>query len=54
MNEFFYALGDFFTATFKFLPALGNGPNSLIILAIFGFLVYWVMQLQKFNSEEEF
>jgi len=54
MTDIFLALGDFLEKAINILPALGNGPNYLIILAMFGFLVFWILQLKKFNKEEEF
>lgn len=53
MTEFFYALGDFFTATFKVLPPLGNGPNYLIMATIAGLLLYWIAQLVKYQKDPD-
>ncbi len=50
-NEIVYELGDLLTATFTILPALGNIPNILFSLIIFGGLVYWIMELGKFKKE---
>lgn len=50
-NEFVLGLGDFLTATFKILPALGNLPNILFTLIIIGGLVYWIRELGKYKKE---
>lgn len=50
-NDFVYGLGDVLTATFKILPALGNLPNVIFTLAIFGGLVYWLNELKKYKVE---
>lgn len=50
-NDFVYALGDFLEATFTILPALGNLPNILFTLVIFGGLVYWIKELGKYKEE---
>jgi len=50
-NEIVYALGDIFEATFTILPPLGNIPNILFTLVIFGGLVYWIMELKKYKNE---
>ncbi|MBL4708103.1 MAG: hypothetical protein JKY48_06650 [Flavobacteriales bacterium] len=48
-NEIVYGLGDLLTAALKILPALGNLPNILFSLIIFGGLVYWIMELKKYK-----
>lgn len=50
-NDFVYGLGDLFEATFQILPPLGNLPNVLFTLVIFGGLVYWMGQLNKYKKE---
>ena len=50
-NDFVYGLGDFLTATFKILPSLGNLPNVIFTLVIFGGLVYWINELKKYKAE---
>ena len=50
-NDIVYGLGDFLEATFTILPALGNLPNILFILVIFGGLVYWIKELGKYKAE---
>ena len=49
-NEIVYGLGDLLEATFKILPPLGNIPNILFSLIIFGGLVYWIMELKKYKA----
>lgn len=50
-NDFVYGLGDIFEATFEILPPLGNLPNAIFSLVIFGGLVYWMNQLGKYKKE---
>lgn len=50
-NEIVYGLGDLLEMTFEILPPLGNLPNILFSLVIFGSLVYWMMQLSKYNKK---
>ena len=50
-NEIVYGLGDLLEETFKILPPLGNIPNILFTLVIFGGLVYWIMELKKYKAE---
>jgi hypothetical protein len=52
-NDFVYGLGDFLSATFKILPPLGNLPNILFSLIIFGGLVYWIMELKKYKVKAQ-
>ena len=52
-NEIVYLLGDIFYATFAILPPLGNLPNILFTLVIFGGLVYWIMELKKYKNEAD-
>jgi len=50
-NDFVYGLGDFFEMTFQIFHALGNLPNNLFILVIFGAFVYWLRELSKYKAE---
>lgn len=50
-NELIYGLGDFFTWTFKILPALGNLPNYLYAFIMFAGVLYW-LRWQKQLSQE--
>jgi hypothetical protein len=50
-NEFVYGLGDLLEMTFEILPPLGNLPNILFSLIIFGSLVYWMKELSKYNKK---
>lgn len=50
-NDLVYGLGDLLEATFKILPPLGNIPNVIFILIIFGSLVYWMMELSKYKKK---
>lgn len=52
-NDFVYGLGDFLEMTFGILPALGNLPNILFTLIIFGGLVYWIRELGKYKAEAQ-
>lgn len=52
-NDFVYGLGDFLEATFQILPTLGNLPNALFSLIIFGGLVHWMRQLGKYKKEAQ-
>ena len=53
INDIVYALGDFFTWSFKILPAVGNGPNIVISLVITGYFTYWLMQIRKHKKAGE-
>lgn len=50
-NDFIYGLGDFFTMTFRILPALGNAPNYLFALLMLVGTIYW-LNWQKNLSRE--
>ena len=50
-NDFVYGLGDFLEWTFQILPFLGNLPNVLFTLTIFGGLIYWLRELKKYKVE---
>ena len=50
-KDFVYALGDFFTWTFQILPELGNIPNYLYAVLMFGGVIYW-LRWQKQLSEQ--
>ncbi len=50
-NDFVYGLGDLLEASFAVLPALGNLPNILFSLVIFGGLVYWILELNKYRAQ---
>lgn len=52
-NEIVYALGDILEASFAILPPLGNIPNILFTLVIFGGLVYWMLELRKYKNEAD-
>ena len=54
MKDFWNAIGDFFTATFEFMPSIGNTINYIYILVIFIFLVTWILMMfnHKKNGEE--
>jgi hypothetical protein len=53
INDIVYALGDFFTWTFKILPTLGNTPNIIISLIITGYFIYWLGQIRKHEQAGE-
>ncbi len=50
-NEIVYGLGDLIEMTFEILPLLGNLPNILFSLIIFGCLVYWMKELSNYNKK---
>ena len=50
-NDLVYGLGDLLEATFEILPPLGNIPNIIFILIIFGSLVYWMIELGKYKKK---
>lgn len=50
-NEIVYGLGDLIEMTFEILPLLGNLPNILFSLIIFGSLVYWLKELSNYNKK---
>lgn len=52
MTEFFLALGDFFTETFKVMPALGNYPNLIFTVVGIAFFVYWMIELFKYKKND--
>lgn len=52
-TELVYAIGDFFQATFKILPLLGNKVNWLFIIIGFVGMVYWLRKQSKYNKEAE-
>lgn len=45
-----YGIGDAIEESFVLIPKLGNLPNVIFILVIFGAFVYWLMQLNKFKK----
>jgi hypothetical protein len=51
-SDFWYAVGDFFTETFKILPVLGDSVNWLFISLIATALVVWMSMQKKYNSAE--
>jgi hypothetical protein len=53
MNDFIYALGEFFQATFTILPKLGNLPNNLFILIGVVYFIYWMSQMNKARKAGE-
>ncbi len=48
-NGILKSIADVFESSFTILPKLGNLPNVIFILALFGAFVYWLMQLNKFK-----
>ena len=53
IKDIVYALGDFFTATFKILPVLGNIPNFLFIAIGSVFFIYWLGEMRKHKKAGE-
>mgnify|MGYP000114947454 FL=1 len=53
LRNFFEGLGDFFQATFKILPTVGDSVNRLFMLVIAGGLIYWVLQMRKHKANGE-
>jgi len=52
MTEFFYALGDFFTETFKILPMLGDWPHRIFTIVGIVLFVYWMIELYKYKKND--
>lgn len=52
-TEVFYALGDFFYATFELLESLGNLPNVLFIVIGFIAALTWILQMVKHQKESK-
>lgn len=52
MTEFFYAIGDFFTETFKVMPSIGNWPNLIFTLVGIAFFGYWMVELYKYKKKD--
>lgn len=52
-NDIVYGLGDLLEASFQILPTLGNLPNILFSLVIFGGLVYWINELKKYKAQSK-
>jgi len=52
-TDIFEATGHFFEWTFKGIRALGQVPNIIIWVMIFGVLVYWCMRIVKYKKEAQ-
>ena len=52
MTDFWNGLGEFFTETFKVMPALDNYPNYLFVLVGIAFFVYWLIELYKYKKND--
>ena len=51
-SDFWYAVGDVFTETFKILPLLGDAVNWLFIVLIAIALTVWMFMQAKYNAVE--
>lgn len=51
-SDFWYAVGDFFTETFKILPVLGDSVNWMFIGLIAMGLTIWMFMQAKYNAKE--
>jgi hypothetical protein len=51
MTEFFYGLGNTFTAFFEIFQNAGNLPNYIFITVGFGLLVWWLGLQKKYNDK---
>ena len=51
-SDFWYAVGDLFTASFKILPVLGDSVNWFFIVFITAVLTAWMFKQAKYNSVE--
>jgi hypothetical protein len=51
-SDFWYAVGDFFTETFKILPVLGDSVNWLFIGIIATGLTVWLFMQASYNKAE--
>ncbi|MBD98395.1 MAG: hypothetical protein CMO34_01010 [Verrucomicrobia bacterium] len=49
-NDIVYGIGDFLEMTFQVFHALGNVPNIIFTLVIFGGLIYWLRELVKYKA----
>lgn len=51
MKEFVFFLQDIFLWTFQILPFLGNLPNILFSLVLFGGTAYWLKQSNDYSKK---
>ena len=51
MTEFFYWLGDLFTAFFNLFEKAGNVPNWIFIGTGFCLLFWWMGLQKKYNAK---
>ena len=52
LQDIIFPIRDLTEWAFGLIIAGGSSVNNLLILTIFGLLVYWVSQLSKFNKDE--
>ena len=50
MTDVFYGIGHFFQWTFKYIKALGNGPNLFFWIIIVSLLALWLKMQADFNA----
>ncbi len=53
MTDIFNWIGDFSTASFEYLKAMGNTPNLIFWIAIISLLFTWLRLQAKYNKEAE-
>jgi hypothetical protein len=53
MTDVFYATGDFFQWTFKYIKHLGNTPNVFFWLIIISLVYVWLRMQAKYNKEAQ-
>jgi hypothetical protein len=51
MKDFVLLLQDIFECTFQILPPLGNLPNILFSLVLFGGTVYWLKESANYSKK---
>lgn len=51
MTDFFYWLGDLFTAFFDLFENLGDIPNWIFIITGFVLLFWWLGLQKKYNAK---
>lgn len=50
-KDFIYLIGDVFEWSFQILEVLGNLPNYLYGVLMFGGLIFWLLWQKKMNAE---
>jgi hypothetical protein len=53
MTDIFYALGDFFQWTFRYMEKLNMLPNKIFFAIGFIAMLIWLWQMVRYNKEAE-